>query len=247
MTAPALVALAHGSRDPRSAATIQALCAEVHGMRPDLRIEAAFLEHSKPSFSTVVDKLVRAGYDEIVVVPLLLAEAYHAKVDVPAAIATAEAKHENLKVRASNILGLETVFLEVLDRRLRAALKEARVRELDALVLAAAGSSDPLANQAVARLARLWGTKHKLPTVAAFASAAPPATGEAVRQFRAEGRRHIAVGSMFLAPGTLPDRAAELAVEAGAVAVSAPLGADTEVARTILARYAVGAVELVPV
>ena len=85
------------------------------------------------------------------------------------------------------------------------------MRELDALVLAAAGSSDHLANQAVARLARLWGSRHKLPTVAAYASAAPPATGEAVRQFRAEGRRHIAVGSLFLAPGTLPDRAAELA------------------------------------
>jgi sirohydrochlorin ferrochelatase len=247
MTAPALVALAHGSRDPRSAETIQALCAEVRAMRPDLRIEAAFLDLSKPTFSSVVDKLVKAGYDEIVVVPLLLTEAYHAKVDVPSAIAAATAKHENLKMRASNILGLETVFLEVLDRRLRSALKEARVRELDALVLAAAGSSDPLANQAVARLARLWGSKHRLPTVAAYASAAPPATGEAVRAFRGEGRRHIAVGSMFLAPGTLPDRAAELALEAGAVAVSAPLGADAEVARTILARYAVGAVELVPV
>lgn len=247
MTAPALVALAHGSRDPRSAQTVQALCAEVRSMRPDLRIEAAFLELSKPSFATVVDKLVRAGYDEIVVVPLLLTEAYHATVDVPAAIAAAEAKHDNLKVRASSILGLENVFLEVLDRRLRTALKDARVRELDALVLAAAGSSNALANQAVARLARLWGARHRLPTVAAFASAAPPATGEAVRQFRAEGRRHIAVGSMFLAPGTLPDRAAELALEAGAVAVSAPLGADAEVARTILARYAVGAVELVPV
>jgi sirohydrochlorin ferrochelatase len=247
MTAPALVALAHGSRDPRSAKTIKALCAEVRSMRPDLRIEPAFLELSRPTFLTVVDKLVRAGYDEIVVVPLLLTEAHHARVDVPAAIAAAEARHPSLKVRASSILGLETVFLEVLDRRLRTALKEARVRELDALVLAAAGSSDALANQAVARLARLWGTKHKLPTVAAYASAAPPATGEAVRQFRAEGRRHIAVGSMFLAPGTLPNRAAELALEAGAVAVSAPLGADTEVARTILARYAVGAVELVPV
>ena len=247
MTAPALVALAHGSRDPRSAATVQALCAEVRSMRPDLRIEAAFLELSRPSFTTVVDKLVRAGYEEIVVVPLLLTEAYHAKVDVPAAIRAAEDKHPNLKVRASGILGLESVFLEVLDRRLRSALKDARVRELDALVLAAAGSSDSLANQAVARLARLWGAKHKLPTVAAFASAAPPATGEAVRQFRAEGRRHIAVGSLFLAPGRLPDRATELALEAGAVAVSEPLGADTEVARTILARYAVGAVELVPV
>jgi len=247
MTAPALVALAHGSRDPRSAQTIKSLVDEVRAMRPDLRVEPAFLELSKPSFATVVDRLVKAGFDEIVVVPLLLTEAYHAKVDVPAAIEAAVGRHPHVRIRATSVLGLEPVFLEVLDRRLRAALKDARVRELDALVLAAAGSSDALANQAVARLARLWGSRHRLPTLAAYASAAPPATGEAVRQFRGEGRRHIAVGSLFLAPGTLPDRAAELAVEAGAVAVSAPLGADPEIARTLLARYAVGAVELVPV
>ena len=247
MAAPALVALAHGSRDPRSSETIKALVAEVKGMRPDLRVETAFLELSKPSFATVVSKLVRAGHDEIVVVPLLLTEAYHAKVDVPSAVAEQMAKHENVQIRATRVLGLEPAFLEVLDLRMREALKEARVRELDALVLAAAGSSDPLANQAVNRLARVWGTRHKLPVKAAFASAAPPAAGEAVRAFRNEGRRHIAVASLFLAPGFLPDRAAELSLEAGAVAVSAPLGAHPELARTILARYAVGAVELVPV
>ena len=45
MAAPALVALAHGSRDTQSAATINALVAEVRALRPDLRIEAAFLDH----------------------------------------------------------------------------------------------------------------------------------------------------------------------------------------------------------
>ena len=247
MAAPALIALAHGSRDPRSAATITALVDEVRAMRPDLRIEQAFLELSRPSFATVVDRLVRAGHDEIVVVPLLLSEAFHAKVDVPSVLAAAAERHEGLKIRATRVLGMEPQFLEVLDVRMREALAVGRVRELDALVLAAAGSSDPLANQAVARLARVWGQRHKLPVTAAFASAAPPATGEAVRQFRVEGRRHIAVASLFLAPGFLPDRAAELAREAGAIAVSAPLGAHPHLARTILARYAVGAVELVPV
>ena len=53
MAAPALVALAHGSRDPRSAETIKALVNEVRAMRPDLRIEPAFLELSKPAFHTV--------------------------------------------------------------------------------------------------------------------------------------------------------------------------------------------------
>ena len=247
MTAPTLIALAHGSRDPRSAQTITALVNEVKAMRPDLRVEKAFLDLSKPSFQTVVDRLVRKGVEEIVVVPLLLTEAFHAKVDVPEAVGEAMARHEGLQIRTTSVLGLEARFLEVLDLRMREALKAARVRELDALVLAAAGSSDALANQAVARLARLWGTHHKLPVTAAFASSAPPATGEAVRAFRAEGRRHIAVASLFLAPGFLPDRAAELALEAGAIAVSEPLGAHPEIAMTILARYAVGAVELVPV
>lgn len=247
MAAPALVALAHGSRDPRSAATITALVAQVKAQRPDLRVERAFLDRSRPSFSTVVDRLVRAGFDEVVVVPLLLTDAFHSGRDVPETIAEATARHPHLRVRATSILGLEACFLEVLDVRMREALKASRVRELDALVLAAAGSTDPLANQAVARLARLWGTHHKLPVTAAYASSAPPATGEAVRAFRGEGRRHIAVASLFLAPGALVDRAAELALEAGAVAVAEPLGAHPEVARTILARYAVGAVELVPV
>lgn len=247
MAAPALICLAHGSRDPRSAETVKALVAEVKAMRSDLKVETAFLDLSKPSFTTVVDRLVRQGHEEIVVVPLLLSEAYHAKVDVPSAVAEAMARHENVKIRATRVLGLEHQFLEVLDLRLREALRSQRVRELDALVLAAAGSSDPLANQSVARLARVWGTRHKLPVVAAFASSAPPAAGEAVRQFRAEGRRHVAVASMFLAPGFLPDRVTELALEAGAVAVSDPLGAHPILARTILARYAVGAVELVPV
>lgn len=247
MAAPALIALAHGSRDPRSAATITALVDEVRRLRPDLRIETAFLDHAKPSFPTAVSKLVRAGHDEIVVVPLLLSEAYHAKVDVPEVIAAAQERHDGLRIRATSVLGLEACFLQVLDERMREALKDARVRELDALVLAGAGSSDPLANQAVQRLARLWGTHHKLPVTAAFAAAAPPAAGEAVRAFRTQGRRHIAVASLFLAPGTLPDRVRELATEAGAIAVSQPLGAHPEVARVVLARYLVGALELVPV
>lgn len=247
MAAPALIALAHGSRDQRSVATITALAKEVRAQRCDLRIEPAFLDISRPAFHTVVDRLVKAGHDEIVVVPLLLTEAFPTDADVPVALAAASQRHPGLQIRATGVLGLEPCFLEVLDVRMREALKTSRVRELDALVLAAAGSTDALANQSVARLARLWGTHHKLPVTAAFASTAPPAAGEAVRAFRAQGRRHIAVASLFLSPGPLVDRAAELAIEAGAVAVSEPLGAHPEVARTILARYAVGAVELVPV
>ena len=54
MAGPALVALAHGSRDPRSAATINALVGEIRAMRPDLKVERAFLDLAKPSLETAV-------------------------------------------------------------------------------------------------------------------------------------------------------------------------------------------------
>ena len=246
MAAPALVALAHGSRDPRSAATINALVAEVRSLRPDLKIERAFLDLAKPSLDTTIDRLARK-HDEIVVVPLLLTEAFHAKVDVPSAIAAAAARRPDVQIRATPILGLEAPLprgarpapargpaLRPGPRARRPGAGRRRLqRPAGQPVGGPAGPPVGLAPQAARD--------------AAFASSSPPATGEAVRAFRKEGRRHVAVASLFLAPGFLPDRAAELALEAGAVAVSEPLGADPEIARTVLARYAVGAVELVPV
>ena len=240
---PALIALAHGSRDPRSARTIAALVDDVRARQPGLRAEAAFLDLSEPSFDAVVDRLVAEGHEEIVVVPLLLTRAFHARVDVPSALAAAEARHPGAWLRLAPVLGLGAWLLPVLDARLGAAL---RSQPIDAVVVASAGSSDSSANAAVAELAASWAAQRGLPFRVAFASTASPSAGEAVRELHAAGHRRVALASLFLAPGLLPDRAAELAREAGALAVSEPLGAHAEVARAVLARYAVGAAELVP-
>ena len=205
----------------------QGACAPTSGSRPP--------SSTSPSrrFDTVVDRLVKAGFDEIVVVPLLLTEAYHAKVDVPQRDRRRPWRATpDCGSRPRQILGMEAAFLEVLDVRLREALKAARVRELDALVLAAAGSSDAAGQPG--RRAASPAPGVPVTSCPSPRPSRPPLrrpTGEAVRAFRAEGKRHIAVASFFLAPGMLPDRAAELALEAGAVAVSDPLGAHPEVAR----------------
>jgi sirohydrochlorin ferrochelatase len=247
MSAPALVTLAHGSRDPRSARTVREIVKATKTLRPRLPIGAAFLDHSTPDLETVVDRLVHGGHTEIVVVPLFLTKAFHATVDVPSAIEASGARHPHASVRASAVVGTDPSLLAVLDQRMRDALRSARVRELDALVLTSAGSSDSQANLAVSRLAQVWGARHHLPTSVAFASASPPSAGEAVREWRRRGRRHVAVGSLFIAPGTLVDHANELALEAGAVAVSQPLGSHEEISRLILARYSVGALDLVEI
>jgi sirohydrochlorin ferrochelatase len=150
-------------------------------------------------------------------------------------------------VRAADVIGADPGLLPILDERLRTALRTARVRELDAMVLASSGCNDPRLNVAVARLARLWSARHHLPTSIAFADTYPPSPGEAVREWRRRGKRHIAVGSLFLTSGPSAERAAELALEAGACAVSSPLGAHQDLSRLIVARYSVSALLLVPV
>lgn len=247
MTAPALIALAEQIADRRALTAVADLAALLRHMRPDLAVETAFLRGRGPTLSDVVASCAGVGCREAVAVPLVLAGTSRTAAEVASAAEAAARANPLVEVRTTDALGLRPSFLDGLDRRLRSSLRQARVRELDGLVLAGAGSDDPLANQALNRIARLWGVRHRLPTIAAFSSPGLPKASEAVRRLRSAGRRHVAVGSLFLTPGPLVETIAERAFEAGAVAVSEPLGADDEVARTVLARYAVGAVQLVPV
>ena len=80
-----------------------------------------------------------------------------------------------------------------------------------------------------------------------FAGGSGPSTAEAIRTLRAQGRRHIAVGSWFLTPGLLWTHQTEIAYAAGAVAVSSPMGGETEIAEVALTRYVVAAMDLVAV
>ena len=53
------------------------------------------------------------------------------------------------------------------------------------------------------------------------------------------------MGSWFLAPGLHYTRQAELALEAGAVAVSDPMGGEPEIAEVALIRYVIAAMDLI--
>jgi len=247
MTAPSLVLLGHGSPDPRVPQVSRQIRDGLLDIRPELDVHLAFLDHGGPAGMPVINRLVSQGVQEIVLVPLLLSEAFTAPSAVPALVAQADAAHPDLRVTASRPVGPEAQLLSIIDRRLRDALRARRVRELDGLVFAAAGSTDVRSNALVARRARQWSSHHKLPCVVAFATGPGPSTAEAIRTLRSQGRRHIAVGSWFLAPGLRYTHQAEIALEAGAVAVSAPMGGEPEIAEVVLTRYLVAAMDLVDV
>ncbi|KAA9158614.1 sirohydrochlorin chelatase [Amycolatopsis acidicola] len=225
MPAP-LVVVAHGSRDPRSAATIRAQVAET-GAR------VSFLDLSEPLLTDVLRSLVSEGESEAVVAPLLLGRAYHARVDLPALVRSVP----GIRVTIADVLGVDPVLEQIaLDR-----LAEAGADVADpglGVVLAAVGSSRKPANDAVKQLASRWNHRFGMSVAPAFASATKPDVPAAIAKLRARGARRFAVASWFLAPGLLPDRIASLAQEAApGVLLAEPLAPDSRVGELILRRY----------
>ncbi|MYX17384.1 sirohydrochlorin chelatase [Streptomyces sp. SID8374] len=237
MSHPVLLVIAHGSRDPRHAATVHALTERVRAQRPGLRVETGFLEFNAPSVPRVLERLAAEGADEVIALPLLLTRAFHAKTDIPSVLREARARLPRLHIRQSDVLGPSPLLNATLERRLR----EAGVRPGDlprtGLVLASAGSSDPEAIAVIAEIARELRHTGWCAVRPAFASASLPRTEDAVRALRAEGVDRVAVAPYVIAPGRLPDRITAGAEAAGADVLADVLGPAPELARLLLDRY----------
>lgn len=229
---PVLLVVAHGSRDPRHAATVHALVRRVRSLRPGLRVETGFLDFNVPSVHGVLDTLAADGVRDVVALPLLLNRAFHAKADIPAVLRDAPAR---LRIRQADVLGPSPLLLAALERRLYEAGLSPADKPSTGVVLASAGSSDPEAIAVIAEIAREWRRSGWCAVRPAFASASPPRTEDAVRELRALGCARVAVAPYVLAPGFLPDRIARGA--GGADALAAVLGAAPEVARVCLERF----------
>ncbi len=231
-----LVAVAHGSADPRAAATVEALFARVRHQRPDLDVRVSYLDHVAPPPDEVLAALAAEGAGEVVVLPTLLTAAYHSKVDLPRVLERVRADSPWLRIRYATTLGPHPLLLDALERRLAEA--GATANPDTAVVLAAAGSSDPHANAVVTAAARDLAARGPWREVrTAFASAARPSLAEAVEELRTAGAQRVAVASYLLAEGFFADRVRTHCTAAGAQIVSAPLGDCPELAAVVLHRY----------
>lgn len=203
---PTLVLVAHGTR---SAAGLQVIS----------DIAAALADRVGPVLTAFVDvlgpnprELLADVAGPVVMVPAFLASGYHVNTDLPARVL--ESGHPATTITPA--LGPDPVIAEVLLAR----LLEAGWTPGDAVVMAAAGSSDPAAHRdlcAAARLlADLVGEVHL-----AFVATGTPTVPDAVAALTRAGRR-VFVASYLLAPGVFHTKL----TACGAQAVTAPLGAD---------------------
>ncbi|GAB3595772.1 hypothetical protein GCM10027446_21560 [Angustibacter peucedani] len=223
---PVLVACAHGTRDPHGRKAVGALVAAVRDARPGLDVRAAFVDVHPPDVGQVVAEVAGAG-GRAVVVPLLLSAGYHVAVDVAAAF-------ERRDAVAAPALGPDArVTAGLLDR-----LRDTRLADVDAVVVAAAGSSDPAAVADVEAVLRDVAPPDAVPVAVAYGASASPSVPDAVAGLRAQrpGTR-VAVAAYLLAPGHFHTRLQR----AGADVVAQPLlGAgrpDPRLVEVVLDRY----------
>ena len=227
-----LVLAVHGSAAPEAATTIGRLTdrlAETTGVRPVV----GHLDVQRPSLAEVL-----ARHPGAVVVPLLLGDGYHRKVDVPA-VATAHGC-----VVTEGLSGERDVTLAVLARLREAeaghagacstSASDSASASADAIVVAGAGSSRPGGNDGTLAVVDQLRALRGVPVTPAYCSAAEPTVPEAVARLHAEGHRRVTVATHLLAPG----RFTHALAHSGAWTVSAPLADHPRIARLVAERYA---------
>ncbi|MEL4153982.1 sirohydrochlorin chelatase [Corynebacterium bovis] len=246
MTAPTpVICLAHGSRHPLADGVVGDIARGLTAAGGPPAAEA-FLDFSPRTPLNAARMLAAAGHDRAVVVPLLFTSAFHMTEDVPAAVRDM-ARGTGMDVRCAAGLGTGPDLARLLAGVARelAAGEPGAVRP-GAVVLYSVGSTRPGANAAVGRLARAVGAELGVAGSAVVATGAPAARlrGEVgpaalvdrVRRSAAPDRSAAldrsagptVVLPLFVAPGTLWDRAVETldALPAAGVPVltGAPLG-----------------------
>jgi sirohydrochlorin ferrochelatase len=192
------VLLAHGSPDPRSQAAVLA-AAETVESRAGTRVVAAFLDHDPRDLVAVVSSL--DDNDDVVVLPLLLSTAFHARVDVPAAVAALDRA-----VRLLDPVGHPATLLD-----------ELLLRCAGPAVVVAAGTRVDEERSAFSRAVAAASARTGVPALAAFA------TGPERRLEDATRPGGSAVVPWLLAPGRLLDTVTEGARTHGCRTIGAGL------------------------
>ncbi|MBV8967180.1 MAG: sirohydrochlorin chelatase, partial [Mycobacteriaceae bacterium] len=201
-----LILTAHGTRSAAGAATIHTLRSAV--ARRIGPVVTSFVDVLGPNPAEVL--AVARG--PAVVVPAFLASGYHVRTDLPAAVASSGCGD----VLVTPALGPDRVLATVMRDR----LYEVGWRRGDAVVMAAAGSSDRCAQRELRRAAALLAGEVGSFVPVGFVATGTPRVADVVGRLRADGRRRVFVASYLLAPGLFHSRLASC----GADGVAAPLG-----------------------
>lgn len=226
----AVLLLSHGSRDPRAEYVVAELVSAV-AAGTGRTVRAAYLDFTTPTPAVALRQLATDGFSSVRVVPLLFTPGYHVTHDVPTAVAASGVRPRMHVSVAPHLLAGGRRGRDLLLTALSDRLAQAGAVEPDALILASAGSSSPLAREGVEGLARDLEHAHGIPVMPAYASAGAPSLALAMDALAERGVEAPAVASLFVAPGKLTDSVVAMCPD---LPVADPLGVSPAFVRLLV-------------
>jgi len=213
---PALVVLAHGTGDAAGRGTWGRLLLRLRAALPGVEVRLAYAGVARPQLADLLPQL----HGPVVVVPAFLAAGYHVRVDVPGQLAAIGRDD----VALAEPLGPDPALVDVARERLREAGWDG-----ERVVLAAAGSTDPVAQEDLRTAAGWFAERLGTPVPVGYIAGGDPRVADVV----AAQDGPVALATWLLAPGTFH----RWSGDAGARLVAAPLGDHDGVVDVVLDRY----------
>nr|WP_154959428.1 sirohydrochlorin chelatase [Paenibacillus xylanexedens] len=232
----AILLVGHGSRDPEGNRELKEFAREVAEQAPEnTLVETCFLELTRPSIADGVTACVDRGATRVVLVPIILFAAGHAKIDIPNAIDRAKARYPQVQFIYGRPIGVHEKVVQIMQTRLQeaqpvriaaqgeggtdtavavAAPPATVTDEETAVLVLGRGSSDPDANSDFFKMTRmLW---EKLPyrwAESSFIGVTQPSFPDGLERCLLLGAKKIIVMPYFLFTGVLIKRIDEMTAE----------------------------------
>jgi sirohydrochlorin ferrochelatase len=153
----AILYVCHGSRVAKARAEASAFVEQCKA-NIDVPIqELCFIELAEPDIITGIDICVQKGATRIIVLPLLLLSAGHAKHDIPEAIRQAKQRHPHLEIVLGKPFGVHETMIDIVVDRIK---EQAVPLDHESMILLIGrGSSDPDTKRDMTAIAKLLQSK----------------------------------------------------------------------------------------
>ncbi len=223
----AVILVGHGSRSKQSNQQFIQFAMAVQGRCNAPLFRYAFLELATPTILDEIKACVDKGANEIIVFPLLLLSAGHAKFDIPNEVAKAKRLYPGVTFRIEKPLGIQDVLITILAKRLLE--KQFLSNEKSLIVFVGRGSNDSRTIRDFEKVGQLLRRKLCFPHVkTSYLVGGPTSFTEAISKAKDSHYEQVFVLPYLLFHGILLKKIEQaiISLDDQRFIMCSPLGAD---------------------
>lgn len=176
----AVVYIGHGSRKAEGNAQFIHFVQAVMKELPYEKQEIAFLELTTPTIPDTLEKLIKEGVSNVLIVPVLLFSATHHKRDIPMELQQISRKYPQVSFIMTEPFGVHEYMIQLVQKRVEAV----RVEKNAAVLLVGRGSSDAEPIGKLKEIAKRVEEKLQMPVYNAFLTAYDPKVNQALEELQ---------------------------------------------------------------